>query len=115
MSLLKEEYQAAIDKHKADGTFNPPAKPLIVQIVELGKQLPNDEVSRVWDDARRKERDTTKQWELVRDQLKKLVAKHAAEGTLRKPGAADVTEQPQAVTPNAAPRRSKPDSGIAHG
>jgi hypothetical protein len=103
LALLKDEYEAAINKHKADGTLNPPAKPLIVQIVELGKQLPNDEVSRAWDDARRKERDTTKQWELVRDQLKKLVAKHAAEGTLRIPGAAEATDRPQIATPNARP------------
>ncbi len=104
LELLKKEYQLAIDKHKANGTFNPPPKPLIVQIVDLGKQLPNSDAmraaeARIWDEAGRKTRDPAKQQEFVRDQFEKLVATYKATGTLLKPGNAPATPGAAALNP----------------
>ena len=67
---------------------------MIVQIVELGKQLPDDAATKawaaqLWDEARRKRREPAAQQEYVRDQLEKLVAKYKADGTLPKPKPGD--------------------------
>jgi hypothetical protein len=99
---VKDRLEKLVAKHKANGTLRKPddaAPPpygeppstdeesLALQIIDLAVQLPDDDVKQIWAEARRKESDTIKQWQLAQQQLETLIAKHKADGTSPKPNA----------------------------
>jgi hypothetical protein len=122
MLWKKVEFEKLLAKHKAEGTLVRPdsaaAEPTATaqsagpsaavrtpeswqdQLSRLTSELPGDEVQQVLVDARLNgPADVAKQREWVKRRLEKLIAKHKADGTLRKPNADDAapTADPESL------------------
>jgi hypothetical protein len=94
LALMKDEYQLAVDKHKADGTLLPRQKSLHEQLEDLGHQLTGKEQSDILVQARKKKFATSEQTQLwMKAQYETLIAKHKADGTAVKPGGAVATPE----------------------
>jgi hypothetical protein len=115
LGLMKQEYQRAIDKHKAEGTLPPPRVNVAEQLDDLEKQLSEKEIDDIQTRANAKQfvsLDERLHW--LKDEYEKAIAKHKTEGAAPKAGSTakpGSTARPEAAPPApAAPKPPAPQS-----